>query len=313
MKVAIIGSGIVGLTIAYTLSKENIDITIFEKERDSLSHGTGRNSGVIHSGIYYQPKTLRSTLCIRGSKLMKKFISENNLYINNCGKLLLPKTKKDIETLNLLYERSKEVGVETIKLNSFDEILKIEPNCNPLFNEALFIKETAIADPKEVSNKLIEILKKRGVIIKYDTKVDSISSDNTTIISNNKIHNFDLIINSAGLHADYLANKSNLKTRYTSLPFKGKYWKISFGDKNAYATSHVGWGLNNKSRYEALTMYDKSDLNGTELRALSGCFLYSIGANEFANRYTDGHFDLPMMDCTIYLDDEMVVNKGEVI
>ena len=87
----------------------------------------------------------------------------------------------------------------------------------------------------------------------------------------------------------------------------------SFGDKNAYATSHVGWGLNNKSRYEALTMYDKSDINGTELRALSGCFLYSIGANEFANRYTDGHFDLPMMDCTIYLDDEMVVNKGEVI
>ena len=87
----------------------------------------------------------------------------------------------------------------------------------------------------------------------------------------------------------------------------------SFGDKNAYATSHVGWGLNNKSRYEALTMYDKSDLNGTELRALSGCFLYSIGANEFANRYTDGHFDLPMMDCTIYLDDGMVVNKGEVI
>ena len=131
MKVAIIGSGIVGLTIAYILSKENIDITIFEKERDSLSHGTGRNSGVIHSGIYYQPKTLRSTLCIKGSKLMKKFINENNLYINNCGKLLLPKTKKDIETLNLLYERSKEVGVETIKLNSFEEILKIEPNCNP--------------------------------------------------------------------------------------------------------------------------------------------------------------------------------------
>ena len=87
----------------------------------------------------------------------------------------------------------------------------------------------------------------------------------------------------------------------------------SFRDKNAYATSHVGWGLNNKSRYEALTMYDKSDLNGTELRALSGCFLYSIGANEFANRYTDGHFDLPMMDCTIYLDEEMVVNKGEAI
>ena len=165
MKVAIIGSGIVGLTIAYTLSKENTDITIFEKEKDSLSHGTGRNSGVIHSGIYYQPKTLRSTLCIKGSKLMKKFISENNLYINNCGKLLLPKTNKDIETLDLLYERSKEVGVETIKLKSLNEILKIEPNCNPLFDKALFVKETAIADPKEVSNKLIEILKKIIIFI----------------------------------------------------------------------------------------------------------------------------------------------------
>ena len=167
MKVAIIGSGIVGLTLAHTLTEKNIEVTIFEKEKDSLSHGTGRNSGVIHSGIYYQPNTLRSNLCIKGAKLMKKFIVDNNLYINNCGKLLLPKTKNDIETLNLLYERSKEVGVEAQKLNSIEEIIRIEPNCNPLYNDALFIKDTAIADPKEVSNKLIEILRKRNVIIKY--------------------------------------------------------------------------------------------------------------------------------------------------
>jgi len=92
-----------------------------------------------------------------------------------------------------------------------------------------------------------------------------------------------------------------------------KNYLKDFGDKNAYATSHVGWGLNKKARYEALTMYDKSDLNGTELRALSGCFLYSIGANEFANRFTDGHFDLPMMECTILLDDKVVVDKGLVV
>ena len=92
-----------------------------------------------------------------------------------------------------------------------------------------------------------------------------------------------------------------------------KNYLKDFGDKNAYATSHVGWGLNKKARYEALTMYDKSDLNGTELRALSGCFLYSIGANEFANRFTDGHFDLPMMECTILLDNKMVVDNGLVV
>jgi len=83
-----------------------------------------------------------------------------------------------------------------------------------------------------------------------------------------------------------------------------------FGDRDAYATSHVGWGLNPAARYEALTMYDKADLNGTELRALAGNFLYSTGANEFAGRFTRGHFDLPMMGCDILLDDTPVVRDG---
>lgn len=83
-----------------------------------------------------------------------------------------------------------------------------------------------------------------------------------------------------------------------------------FDDPAAYATSHVGWGLNPAARYEALTMYDKADLNGTELRALAGNFLYSTGANEFAGRFTRGHFDLPMMGCDIMLDDTVVVRDG---
>lgn len=83
-----------------------------------------------------------------------------------------------------------------------------------------------------------------------------------------------------------------------------------FHDPLAYATSHVGWGLNPLARYEALCMYDKDDLNGTELRALAGNFLYSTGANEFAGRFTEGHFDLPMMDCSITLDGTLVVDHG---
>ena len=83
-----------------------------------------------------------------------------------------------------------------------------------------------------------------------------------------------------------------------------------FDDPLAYATSHVGWGLNPAARYESLTMYDKADLNGTELRALAGNFLYSTGANEFAGRFTEGHFDLPMMGCSIALDGVAVVRDG---
>jgi 2,5-dihydroxypyridine 5,6-dioxygenase len=87
----------------------------------------------------------------------------------------------------------------------------------------------------------------------------------------------------------------------------------AFGDREAYATSHVGWGLNKAARYEALTMYDRRDLNGTELRAVAGNFLYSTGANEFAGRFTQGHFDLPMMGCTITVDDRVVVENGNLV
>jgi len=89
-----------------------------------------------------------------------------------------------------------------------------------------------------------------------------------------------------------------------------KNYLASFNDKAAYATSHVGWGLNPAARYEAMTMYDKRDTNGTELRAVAGNFLFSTGANEFAGRFTQGHFDLPIMGCTIALDGQVVIKQG---
>jgi len=84
----------------------------------------------------------------------------------------------------------------------------------------------------------------------------------------------------------------------------------AWGDRNAYAVSHVGWGLNRRARYDALSMYDRRDTNGTELRAVAGNFLFSTGANEFAGRHTAGHFDLPVMGTTIELDGDVVVRDG---
>lgn len=86
----------------------------------------------------------------------------------------------------------------------------------------------------------------------------------------------------------------------------------AWGDAAAYAVSHVGWGMNHAARYEALAMYDQRDTNGTELRAFAGNFLFSTGANEFAGRYTEGHFDLPVGNCTIALDGVPVVENGEL-
>ena len=84
----------------------------------------------------------------------------------------------------------------------------------------------------------------------------------------------------------------------------------AWGDREAYAVSHVGFGMNPKARYEALAMYDQRDTNGTEIRAVAGNFLFSTGANEFAGRYTAGHFDIPVMKTTITIDNTVVVREG---
>lgn len=84
-------------------------------------------------------------------------------------------------------------------------------------------------------------------------------------------------------------------------------------DENAYAISHVGWGMNPAARWDSLVMFDKDQINGTELRALAGSFLLSTGANEFANRFTRGHFDLPMRNCNIWLDNDQIVEKGRLL
>ncbi len=88
---------------------------------------------------------------------------------------------------------------------------------------------------------------------------------------------------------------------------------LSAFDRNAYAVSHVGWGLNPRARYEALSMYGQRDMQGTELRCVAGNFLFSTGANEFAGRFTEGHFDIPVFNTTIALDGEVVVRDGVVL
>jgi 2,5-dihydroxypyridine 5,6-dioxygenase len=111
------------------------------------------------------------------------------------------------------------------------------------------------------------------------------------------------------LEADYVTNiegggaDSEMLRRYLS----------SWGDREAYAVSHVGFGLNRKARYEALAMYDRQLTNGTELRSVAGNFLFSTGANEFAGRYTAGHFDIPVMRTTIAIDGEEVIKSGELL
>ena len=254
---AIIGSGIIGLTLAFKLKQKfnNSKIVIFEKEPNSISHGSGRNSGVLHSGIYYEPGSLRANLCATGVKELKEYIKSENLWINECGKLLLPTSEYSYSNLENLFNRAKKNGVEINKIKN-EEIKRIEPNTNCQFEYGLHVPFTSVADPKEVSKSLIENLKKMHVKINYNSKILKISEQK--LFTQNNTIEAGHIFNCAGLFADEIAKNSNLEFRYSFLPFKGKYWKIT---NKSFKLNHLVYPIPDL-RYPFLGLHSSHNRQG---------------------------------------------------
>jgi len=254
---AIIGSGIIGLTLAFKLKQKfnNSKIVIFEKEPNSISHGSGRNSGVLHSGIYYEPGSLRANLCVTGVKELKEYIKSENLWINECGKLLLPTSEYSYSNLENLFNRAKKNGVEINKIKN-EEIKRIEPNTNCQFEYGLHVPFTSVADPKEVSKSLIENLKKMNVEINYNSKILKISEQK--LFTQNNTIEAGHIFNCAGLFADEIAKNSNLEFRYSFLPFKGKYWKIT---NKSFKLNHLVYPIPDL-RYPFLGLHSSHNRQG---------------------------------------------------
>ena len=224
----IIGSGIVGLTLGFKLKKKhaNSKILILDKERDSIQHGSGRNSGVIHSGIYYNPGSLRATLGVKGGIELKEYIKSKKLWIDECGKILLPTSKKSCSSLELLLERAEKNSIYAKKVHS-EEILHLEPNANPVFGEGIFIPFTSVVNPKEVAISIMEDIKDLGVEVVYNSEVTNINSKKGIVECGKSNFFGDILVNSAGLQADNISKLSGYKTDYSFLPFKGKYWEVN--------------------------------------------------------------------------------------
>ncbi len=223
----IIGGGIVGLVLAYKMKIKfpQKTVLVIEKENNSVSHGTGRNSGVIHSGIYYPPETLKAKYCVSGSKQLKEYVQARNLWIDQCGKILLPTSKRSLESLPLLIERAKSNGVEAHVLSG-NQLRAMEPNCNPIFDIGIHVPFTSVVDPKEVANSILEDLIKLGGEVLYNNEVTEVDSLNGHVQTPFMRYRGGIIINAAGLHADKIAGLSGISTHYSFLPFKGKYWRF---------------------------------------------------------------------------------------
>lgn len=228
-KIVIIGGGIVGLATAYQLQKRNPDlqITILEKEAEVSQHQTGHNSGVIHSGIYYKPGSLKANNCRWGYNMLLEFCDEHQIQYDICGKLIVATTTEEIPKLETLYERGRENGLENLILLEKEEIKYVEPHVAGV--KAIKVKQTGIIDYKKVSQKLAELIQKSGGNILFGRQVLNISKrkGELVIFTNQGEYIADYGVNCAGLYSDKIFQKDNPgKPKMKIIPFRGEYYKL---------------------------------------------------------------------------------------
>ena len=225
--VIIIGAGIVGLATAYKLLKQrpNLSLLIVDKEGSISKHQTGHNSGVIHSGLYYKPGSLKATNCVNGYAQLITFCEENDIPYDLCGKIVVATDKREIPLLNNLAERGERNGLDGLLKLDPKQLKEYEPHVEGV--AGLYVPQTGIIDFKNVSKRLAEIIINKGGDIKLnqnviDIKVNTVCEVTT---SDNQFQS-RLVINCAGLYSDKLAQKSHPKLNYKIIPFRGEYYQL---------------------------------------------------------------------------------------
>ncbi len=225
----IIGAGIVGLATAYQILKKqkNANLIILEKEDTISKHQTGRNSGVIHSGLYYKPGSLKAKNCIEGRKELLDFCSEFNILTKRCGKVIVATDKSELARLYELEKKGKANRVENLEIISEERLKEIEPNIKAI--KVLNVPSCAIVDFKNVSKELKNQIEKFGGKIFFHQKVIDIKKESQfLILSQKEKFKTKKLINCAGLHSDRVAkmamNKKKLPLKI--IPFRGEYYDI---------------------------------------------------------------------------------------
>ena len=224
----IVGGGVVGLTIARELKMRfpNDSVTVLEKEKKAGIHSSSRNSGVLHSGIYYAPDTLKAKICRLGSIEMGQYHEEHNLPLKRCGKILVATNDFDAPQLELLWNRAQANGVVATKLDE-NALKEAEPEARSSTGTALYVAATAVGSPKAMIEVLTSEVQSLGVNIQTSSEAKGASKDGKKLLlrSGDAIE-FGHLVNSAGLQADRIGRMFGVGMQYTMLPFKGLYWKL---------------------------------------------------------------------------------------
>ena len=231
--VIIIGGGIIGLSTGYNIIKTNPrkKILILEKEQDVGMHQTGHNSGVIHSGIYYRPDSLKAQLCRKGIEGLSRFCIDKGIRYEMCGKVIIATDKDQISSLDLLMNRGADNGIQNLKKLSKQDIKTYEPYAEG--EAGIFCPETGIIDYKEVCYALKEEVKKYGEIkIGHCTTHIDARSNRIRVIAGNEIFKSNFLINCAGLFSDKIAKLAGMKKKIKIVPFRGEYYSLKNKSKH---------------------------------------------------------------------------------
>jgi L-2-hydroxyglutarate oxidase len=228
MDAIIIGAGIVGLATALNLLKQNpsLKILILEKENEIAKHQTGNNSGVIHSGIYYKPGSLRAVNCLRGYRMLLDFCDEEKVKYDICGKVIVATREDELKQLQNIYERGIQNGLNGLEMLNEAAIKKHEPHCAGI--RGIYVPQTGIIDYTQVSKKYAEKIRAMKGTIALSQKVISIESNANEIKINtqNNSYTTKLLINCAGLYSDKIARMTHDKVPVQIVPFRGEYFVL---------------------------------------------------------------------------------------
>ena len=229
----IIGGGMVGLSIAFQLISRKIakKIIIIEKEKELGLHSSGRNSGVLHAGLYYKPGSLKAKVCVKGSQRLKNWIVDHKIPFKKCGKVIVPNKYCLDKQIDILAERGRANGAE-VQIIDESQLREIVPEAVSASGRAIWSPNTAVVKPLEVLNSLKLELKQLGVEIYTSISEWKVDMHNQRIkLKNNYSIYYDHVINSAGLNADKVAHAFDVGKNYRLMPFKGIYWQIKKSSK----------------------------------------------------------------------------------
>jgi L-2-hydroxyglutarate oxidase len=224
--IAIIGGGVVGAAVAREAAACFEDILLIEKEPFVGCHTSGRNSGVIHSGINSKPGTLKAKLCVEGNKELRRYCRERSLPMEQGGTLVVATDDSQISVLGELKNRSEKNGVPGVEILSSDELRRHEPKAKGA--AGLYSPTGAIVDSLRLTQSLARDAEDRGVRIQLTQGVDELKETKhcVQLSCKGEVISAKLVINCAGLHADRLAHLMKVGLNYTVVPFRGEYFVV---------------------------------------------------------------------------------------